>query len=254
MKKKIYLGIIGAGTVGRKLVHLFYQNKSIIESKIGAGIEISAVCDASASALSRLRAIVESIFKKSHGIKFLTSWQKVVEDPKIDIIIELIGGLSPAKEIVISALKKNKNVVTANKAVLAENWDEIFRLARKSQKLVYFEASAGAGIPVIQALNEGLAGNRISSVVGILNGTTNYLLTKMSKDNIEFSGALKLARKSGFAEANPKNDIQGTDTAHKLSILSSIAWSCWIKPSDIYTEGIAGLSVTDIKYAQTEFG
>ncbi|MFN3967099.1 MAG: homoserine dehydrogenase, partial [Endomicrobiia bacterium] len=244
-KKKINLGLIGLGNVGSKVVDLFYKNKSIFEQKIGAEVEFSILCDVVSSRFN--------IIPSSKKIKRTKNWTEVVSDQEVDIVIELIGKENIAKKIIVEAIKNNKNIVTANKAVLANNWDEIFSLAREKQKLIYFEGSVGAGIPIIQALNEGLAANRIKRIVGILNGTTNYILTKMLKENMSYKTALKFAQKNGFAEANPKIDVTGIDTKNKLSILSSIAWSTWIKPENIYCEGIDKIDNIDINFAFSEF-
>jgi len=243
--KKINLGLIGFGAVGNNVLKLFERNRDSIEQKIGSSIEFSYVCDKNSA---RLREIKKKVKKVT------TDWHRVVKSQSVDIVIELIGGENPARDIIISALKNNKNIVTANKLVLAKNWEEIFSLARKKQKLVYFEAAVGAGIPVVQALNEGLAANRINRIIGILNGTTNYILTKMTREDIDFETALKHAQKQGFAELNPKLDIMGFDTAHKLSILTSIGWSTWLKLENIYVEGIEKIAVEDVKFAYNEFG
>ncbi|OGS21172.1 MAG: hypothetical protein A2252_05180 [Elusimicrobia bacterium RIFOXYA2_FULL_39_19] len=245
-KNKVNVGLVGLGVVGSGVLELFLNNKKNIEQKTGSAIEITHICD---SSVARLK-------ESSKGLKVKTSssWESVVKDPDVDIVVELIGGKGIAKTVIIQSLENGKNVVTANKAVLAENWDEIFNLARKKCKIVYFEASVGAGIPVVQALNEGLAANRVDYIVGILNGTTNYILSKMFKENISFEKALSQAQASGFAEVNPVFDIEGVDTAHKLSILSSLAWSYWIRPEKINREGISHIDPIDIKFAYKEFG
>ncbi|OGS27705.1 MAG: hypothetical protein A2297_06230 [Elusimicrobia bacterium RIFOXYB2_FULL_48_7] len=245
---KVKLGFIGLGVVGGCSVNLLNRNKKIIERKVNASIEIIHLCDASAARLKQYSR------QLGHKVKLSSDWQKVVNDPSVDIVIELIGGRDIAKKVIIESLKAGKNVVTANKAVLSENWDEIFSLAMSRGKVVYFEAAVCTGIPVIQALNEGLASNRINRIVGILNGTTNYILTRMFREHISFEDALKQAQKNGFAEMNPYFDIEGIDSTHKLSILSSIAWSCWVKRENIYCEGISKIQPIDIKYAYEEFG
>jgi homoserine dehydrogenase len=248
-KRRISLGLVGLGTVGQKVLQLFYNNRKIIAEKTGADIEFTRVCEKSES-LTR-KFISNSKFGQ---IKVTKNWNDIVRDPSIDIVIELIGGYEPAKTVIYESIKSGKHVVTANKAILSRDWDGIFTLVRKNQKLVYFEASVGAGIPVIQALNEGLAANRIDRIMGILNGTTNYILTKMLKDNLEFDAALVQTQKAGFAEKNPELDINGIDTLHKLTILSSIAWGSWVKPKNVYCEGLENLSLLDIRYAHDEFG
>ena len=243
MKKSINIGIIGLGTVGRGVIQLLQRNRSAIEPRIAAQLKLRAVCDRRKSRCPKELLDI-----------FYPNWQKVVNDPEIDIVIELIGGLEPARTIILTALKNKKPVVTANKAVLANHWSEIFHTARQFHSLVYFEASVGGGIPVIQAINEGLAGNCFSRIVGILNGTTNYILTQMAKKRLDFRTALHWAQKKGFAEANPKTDIAGIDTANKLAILSSLAWNIWIKPQKISVVGIEGITLMDVIFADEEFG
>lgn len=238
----VNLGLIGYGTVGSGVVKILQTNLSLLENKVGTKLHLKKICDKDKKRLVNLK------------IPTTTRWEEIVDDPGIDIVIELIGGYEPARTIILSAIKKGKHIATANKALLAKYWDEIFTTAKENQVLVYFEASVGAGIPVVQALNEGLAANRIYSILGILNATTNYILTRMSKKNVDFPTALKETQKAGFAEANPKLDVEGIDAAHKLSILSSIAYSSWVKLENIYTEGIVNLHAEDIKYAYEEFG
>jgi homoserine dehydrogenase len=174
-------------------------------------------------------------------------WRDIVADPEVDCIIELIGGTNPAREIVLSALRAGKHVVTANKAILSKYWEEIFSMARQRSRLVYFEAAVGGGVPVIQALNEGLAGNKIHKIIGILNGTTNFILTLMQESGVDFGQALREARKAGFAEANPTFDIEGIDAAQKIAILGSLATGHWVPPTKVYTEGISRLQSLDIR-------
>lgn len=241
----IGLGLVGLGTVGTGTIKIIQKNKAHISQRVGASLQLVQFCD----------KFIKS--KPEVGIssnRIVQDYKKLLSNPNIDIVIELIGGYEPARTIILDALKAGKHVVTANKAVLAKYWDEIFTTAQKHQRLVYFEASVGGGIPVIQGLNEGLAANRIKKIVGILNGTTNFILTQMSENGLSFQDALKQAQKSGFAEADPTFDIQGIDSAHKLAILSSIAFGGWIKISDVYTEGIAHLDLFDLQLAHREFG
>jgi homoserine dehydrogenase len=246
MKREVKLGLIGIGTVGEKVLDLIYKNKNHIERKIGARVNFSYVCDKNRSALKKI--------SRHKNCVSTTDWKKVIGDPAVDIIVELIGGSNPARQIIVQSLKKNKHVVTANKAILAEDWHKLFSLARSKQRLIYFEASVAGGVPVIQALNEGLAANNISNIVGILNGTCNYILTKMTNNNVDFTTALREAQKAGFAEPDPHLDIEGIDTAHKLAILSSVTWAGHVKLEHIYCEGISSLSHIDVKFAKNEFG
>jgi homoserine dehydrogenase len=246
VKKTVRLGIIGIGTVGDKVLAQINKNRAIVERKAGARLEFAYVCDKDRALLRKAPC--------GRGCVRTDDWKKVVNDPSVDIVVELIGGHNPAGQIIMQSLENNKHVVTANKAILAENWHAIFSLAKSRQRLVYFEASVAGSVPIIQALNEGLAANSISNIVGILNGTCNYILTKMTGDNVSFDEALKEAQRAGFAEPDPTLDITGADTAHKLAILSSIAWAEHVKPGNIYCEGISSLSNIDIRFARSEFG
>ncbi|MDD3065863.1 MAG: homoserine dehydrogenase [Endomicrobiaceae bacterium] len=238
MKKILNIGIIGYGTVGRGVLKILEKNQLIAIRKSGVKIKIKSICD------------IRPIDKPD---LYVDNYKTVIKDPEIDIIVELIGGYEPARTVITEALKNGKNIVTANKAVLAKYWDEIFSLAQEKKKLVYFEASVGGVIPVIQGLNEGLAANEIKKIKGILNGTTNFILSKMTNEDMTYEDALKDAQKAGFAEANPSADVKGLDTANKLAILSSIAWGSWIKVKDIRVKGIDKLSVEDVKIA-SDFG
>jgi homoserine dehydrogenase len=245
MQQTVRLGIVGLGTVGTGVLRMLRKNLPLIERKIGARLEVSALCDRDPRRLKEARTGRE---------KAARDFRDVVGDPSIDIVVELIGGYEPARTVVVSALKKGKHIVTANKALLAKYWDEVFTLASERKLLVYFEAAVGGGIPVIQALNEGLAGNRIEKIVGILNGTTNYILTHMSEEGLDFGTALGAAQKAGFAEPDPTFDVEGTDAAHKLAILASIASGGWVRLEGIDREGIAGLDIRDIRFALDELG
>jgi homoserine dehydrogenase len=239
MKNSVKIGLIGYGTVGSGVVKILEKNCEEIEKKSGTKIEVGGICD--------IRPI------ENKDIFYTNKYQELINREDIDIIVELIGGYDPAKKIIIEAMKAGKHIVTANKAALAKYWDEIFTTAEQEQKLVYFEASVGGAIPVIQVLNEGLAANKIEKISGILNGTTNYVLSEMSRRRVSFKAALNLARSAGFAEANPTFDLEGIDTAHKLAILSSLAWSCWVKLEDISIRGISEVSEDDISFVQKEF-
>jgi homoserine dehydrogenase len=236
MKKTVKIGLIGYGTVGGGVIKIIAGNKRAIEQRVGAPVEVATVCDLNPVAVT--------------AVDYTRDYREVIARDDIDIIIELIGGYEPARTVILSALRAGKNVVTANKAVLATYWDEIFSAARANERLVYFEASVAGAIPVIQGLNEGMAANRIAKISGILNGTTNYILTEMTQKNVSFAAALKAAQRSGFAEADPSFDIDGVDTANKLAILSSLAWSSWVKVSDVSTAGIASVAAQDVFFAR----
>lgn len=246
MKSVVRIGLLGVGTVGRGVAALLRRNRALIESKVGTHLEIAAACDLRLSSVRRLPAL--------RGVRLTTRAEEILSDPRIDIVVELIGGYEPARRFVLEALRAGKHVVTANKALLAKYWKEVFTTARQKGVLVYFEASVAGGIPVLQALNEGLAANRISKIAGILNGTTNFILTRMTAAGIPFEQALREAQEAGFAEADPSFDIRGIDAAHKLSVLASLASGTWVKLSDVTCEGIVGLDVRDLLFARQEFG
>ena len=248
MRRRVNLGIIGLGTVGTGVLELLQNNDTIIKQKVGTEVCVRALCDKDPERLRLVRG-------KKVGDAILTKdFNQILNNPEIDIVIELIGGYEPARRIVLACLERGKHVVTANKALLAKHWAEIFSRAQENKLLVYFEASVGAGIPVIQALNEGLSANKIKAILGILNGTTNYILTKMSKEEIDFRSALAQAKKAGFAEMDPSIDLEGIDTLHKLAILGSIAFGAQLNLEDVYCEGITHVAQEDIKYGRSEFG
>lgn len=245
-KKKIGLGLIGCGTVGSGVLKILHNHASLIEQKIGAQCRIVKICDIN---IKKARARV-ALSRKI----FTTNYKTLLHDPSIDIVIELIGGYEPAHRIISESLDYDKHIVTANKAVLSKYWDELFTHARSKKRLIYFEAAVGGGIPIVQALNEGLAANKIQKIMGILNATTNYILTKMSEEGMDYKRALVLAQKAGFAESDPSFDIRGLDATHKLSILASLALGCWVKPEDIYCEGITHVQIKDILFAKEQLG
>jgi len=246
MKHPVRLGLVGLGTVGTGVVQMLQKNRALIEAKVGAPVQLSKVCDKRARMADVRRLGLENIFTRKAD--------EVILNPDIDIFIELIGGYEPARTFVLKALHAGKHVVTANKALLAKYWGDVFEHTRVYRRLVYFEAAVGGGIPVIQALNEGLAGNRISKVVGILNGTTNYILTRMSQAGLSYPAALKEAQKAGFAEADPTFDVEGIDAAHKIAILASIASGTWVRLTDVVTEGITRVDPRDMAFVRREFG
>lgn len=242
--RKINLGLIGLGTVGTGVVKVFNKNKELIESKLGVSLEIKKIADLD---ITTSRGV--DIDPK----KLTTKAEEIISSPEIEIVISLIGGIHPEEEFILSALKNKKHVVTANKALLAKCGKEIFETAYNNGVRICFEASVGGGIPIIKSLAEGLAANRIKSIFGILNGTANFILTKMQNEKKSFKVALNQAKELGYAEANPALDIDGIDTAHKLSILSSIAFGQPIPLDKIYCEGISQIESSDIEYA-SEFG
>jgi homoserine dehydrogenase len=246
MKKPVKIGLVGVGTVGGGVIQMLQRNRAIIEAKVGAPVEIAMICD---------KYMTPAAFKKlGVSATFTHKAEDVILHPDIDIFVELIGGYEPARTFVLKALHAGKHVVTANKALLAKYWGDVFEHTRIYRRLVYFEASVGGGIPVIQALNEGMAGNHISKIIGILNGTTNFVLTRMKKAGLDYPSALKEAQQSGFAEADPTFDVEGIDAAHKIAILASIASGTWVRLSDVVTEGITHLDSRDIEFVRKEFG
>ncbi len=246
MKHPVRLGLVGLGTVGTGVVQMLQKSRALIEAKVGAPVILSLVCDKRTPKAEVRKLGLDNIFTRKAD--------DVILHPDIDIFIELIGGYEPARTLVLKALRAGKHVVTANKALLAKYWGDVFEHTRMYRRLVYFEASVGGGIPVIQALNEGLAGNRISKITGILNGTTNYVLTRMSQAGFSYLAALKEAQKAGFAEADPTFDVEGVDAAHKIAILASIASGTWVRLGDVVTEGITRVDPRDMSFVRREFG
>jgi len=241
--KKIYIGIIGFGNIGAGVVKLLKKNFSLIKER--AGIEI------------RIKKAADIDLKKSRGIKIdknvLTKdAHEIIDDPQIKIVVELIGGIHPAKEYIISSLEKGKAVVTANKALLAEKGQELFKAASQNNQDIYFEASVCGGIPIIKTIREAMIANRINYMAGIINGTANYILSRM-EEGLTFKQALIDAQKKGVAERNPYLDIEGIDAAHKLVILGSLIFDIPLTLKDIYNEGISSLTPLDLKFAK-EFG
>jgi homoserine dehydrogenase len=230
-KKFISVGLIGYGTVGKGVARILESNSKIIYRKVGKAVKLKAI--------SNLHPI-------DRADLYVKNFRDIIKDPDIDLIVELIGGYEPARTIIIESLKAGKNVVTANKAVLAKYWDQIFTTAQDCQKSIYYEAAVGGVIPVVQGVNEGLAVEEVLEIKGILNGTTNFILSKMTKEGIDYSQALESAQRAGFAEANPSFDIDGIDTANKLAILASLAWGGWIKVKNISIKGIADLDIKDV--------
>ncbi len=241
MKNDIKVGLIGFGTVGASAVRIINENNLKVSTRAGGKIIVKRIADKD---ITTGRGV--KIDKKI----LTTDAYQVIKDPEIDIVVELIGGLEPAHKFIIEALNNGKHVVTANKAVLAKYWEEIMETAKKNGVDVYIEATVGAGIPVIQALHDGLAANNIRSIYGIVNGTTNYILTRMLEDKKDFEEVLKDAQKKGYAEADPSTDLSGKDAANKLAILSSIAFDTVVDLKDIYCEGITRITRKDMMDAR----
>ncbi|TKS58869.1 MAG: homoserine dehydrogenase [Nitrospira sp.] len=244
MKSRVGVGIIGFGTVGTGVAKILLDNATLIRRRVGVPIELVRIADLD---ITRDRGIVLPPGLLSTDVK------QVLNDPAIDVVIELIGGYDTAKRVILEAIAAGKHVVTANKALLALHGEEIFEAAARKGVDLGFEASVGGGIPVIRALTEGLAGNTIQSIYGIINGTSNYILSRMTHEGHSFEAVLKDAQQAGYAEADPTFDVAGIDSAHKLAILVSLAYGTPVNFKEIYTEGIMHITPTDITYAK-EFG
>jgi len=231
--------MIGWGTVGSGVTQILKKNSALISRRLGTRLRLVRVADLD---LKRDRGI-----RLSPGT-LTRDAVRVINDPAIDIVVELIGGLDPAEELVRAALRRGKRVITANKALLAERGRDLFAEAARVNRRIFFEASVGGGIPIIKIIREGLAANRIKSILGIINGTTNYILTRMLEDGITLSTAVRDAQKAGYAEKDPSLDLDGVDSAHKLALLSSLAFGGWADCSRIYREGISRITEEDIAY------
>lgn len=238
--RTINVGLIGCGNVGTGVAKILIENRALIRSRIGADLKLTRVADID---LKRDRDI-----RFDDGV-FTTDANQVVDDPDIDIVIEMIGGEDIAKDIILKAISNNKHVVTANKSLLANHGNDIFRSATQKGVDLAFEASVGGCMPVIKSLRESLAGNHIKSMAGILNGTCNYILSKSTDEGSTFENVLAEAQKIGFAEADPTLDVDGIDTAHKLAILTSLAYGIEINFNDIFIEGISKIMPMDIVFA-----
>jgi homoserine dehydrogenase len=237
----IQAGLLGAGTVGSGVFNVLRRNQEEIKRRAGRGIEITMVADLDTA---RARSIV------GNAAQVVNDARAVIADPDIDIVIELIGGYGIAKELVLEAIAAGKHVITANKALLAVHGTEIFEAAHKRGVMVAFEAAVAGGIPIIKALREGLTANTIQWIAGIINGTTNFILSEMREKGLDFDAALKDAQKLGYAEADPTFDIEGVDAAHKATIMSAIAFGIPVQFDKAYVEGITKLAAQDIRHAE----
>lgn len=240
----INVGLIGFGTVGTGVVRVLSDNASVITDKLGCDVTLKRIADLDTE---RDRGV-----KLEKGV-LTGNADDILNDPEISVVIELIGGTTVAKDIILKALGAGKHVVTANKALLSTHGREIFRAAEARGLSIGFEASVGGGIPIIKALREGLSPNRIDSIYGIINGTANYILTKMETEGSKFEEVLKSAQEKGYAELDPTYDVEGIDTAHKLAILINLAYGTYVKLDSIYTEGISRITELDVGFAR-EFG
>jgi len=239
--KPIQVGLLGIGTVGSGTFNVLKRNQEEIRRRAGRGIEITMVADLD---VARAQAIV------GPDVKVVNDARAVIANPEIDIVVELIGGYGIAKALVLEAIAAGKHVVTANKALLAVHGTEIFAAAAAKGVMVAFEAAVAGGIPIIKALREGLTANRIQWIAGIINGTTNFILSEMRDKGLDFDVVLKEAQRLGYAEADPTFDIEGVDAAHKATIMSAIAFGIPVQFDKAYVEGITKLGATDIRYAE----
>ncbi len=242
--QKIGVGLFGWGTVGCGVIQTLRENARDIESRLGVPLELLKVAD-----LDHERKRPVDVPREM----LTTRAEDILENPDIQIVVELIGGLGAAKTVITRALENGKYVVTANKALLAHDGNELFDLALRRGRAIGFEASVAGGIPLIKSIREGLAGNRINTIFGILNGTANYILTRMTEAHLSFEHALEEAQALGYAEADPTLDIEGIDTAHKLAIASALSFGTPIQFDKVYVEGISGINPLDVQYAE-EFG
>jgi homoserine dehydrogenase len=238
--RTIHVGLLGCGTVGTGVARILIENRDLILSRVGAVLNLKLVADIDQETDRGIRF--------DEGV-FISDAFKVVDDPDIDIVIEMIGGEGIAKDLILKAIHNGKPVVTANKALLAVHGNVIFRSAMEHGVDLAFEASVGGCMPIIKSLRESLAGNHIKSMAGILNGTCNYILSQSTEDGSNFEDVLAEAQKNGFAEADPTLDVEGIDTAHKLAILTSLAYGMEINFNDIYIEGISKITPMDIEFA-----
>ncbi len=230
--------VIGYGVVGSGTVELFEKNRESITKKIGRDVDLGYILD--------LRDFPDSPYKGKHTKDF----NDILNDPEVEAVAEVIGGIHPAYEFTKQLLEKGKSVVTSNKELVAQKGAELFKVAKEHNASYLFEASVGGGIPIIRPLHKCLAGNQIEQISGILNGTTNFILTKMIKDQMSFDDALKLAQENGFAEADPTADVEGHDACRKICILASLASGSHIYPDEAYCEGITKITPEDVEYAQ----
>ena len=242
--REIRVGLIGFGTVGAGVAKILQQNAGLLEKRLGTKIVLKRVAD--------LDLKTDRGVKLSPGV-LTKNAEDVISDPEIDIVMELIGGIEPARTFIRKAIESGKHIVTANKALLALHGDEIVRFAQRHRVDVNFEASVGGGIPLIRSIKEGLVANRIRSVFGILNGTSNYILSKMTDEGGGFKEVLKEAQRKGYAEADPTYDIEGIDAAHKLTILIRLAFGTSLQFKEVFISGISGITPLDIQFSR-EFG
>ncbi|MBF0531722.1 MAG: homoserine dehydrogenase [Candidatus Omnitrophica bacterium] len=240
---KINIGLLGYGIVGSGVIKMLGSRRAYFREKYGVVFEVKAICD--------LRFKDKRPLIPGMKTRLTTDASEIIQAEDIDVVVELIGGLHPAKEFVEAALDQGKHVITANKALIAHFGQALFERAQKNQRSIYFETSVLAGVPVIRPISEGLAGNTFNAIYGIVNGTCNFILSEMTRNHLSFADALQLAQKNGFAEADPTLDISGGDSAHKLAVLTALAFGKFLPVKQIYTEGITDISYDDIDHAES---
>ena len=238
--QQVNLGLVGGGTVGGGVYQALQRNGALIASRLGAKFSVVQVA---VRDLAKARAV------KVPAAQLTTDWQAVVKNPQVQVVLELMGGTTTARSVVLQALRLGKPVVTANKALLSAHGEELFAAAQQAGTNLYYEASVAGGIPIIKVLREGLIGNRITRLYGIVNGTCNYILTRMRREGVDFATVLADAQRLGYAEAEPSLDVDGHDAAHKTGILASLAHGFWVNPKDVHVEGIRHISAQDIQFA-----
>jgi homoserine dehydrogenase len=241
LMQQVNLGMIGGGTVGSGVFHALQVNGGLLSSRIGVQVAVRKVA---------VKAFDEPRPYEIPRAAMTTDWQSVVADPDVHIIAELVGGTNIARKMILTALELGKPVITANKALLSAHGEELFAAAKKHGANLYYEASVCGGIPIIKSLREGFVGNRINALYGIVNGTCNYILTRMKLEGADFDAVLADAQQQGYAETPPDLDIDGWDSQHKIGILASLAHGFWIRPDRIHVEGIRNITALDIKFAQ----
>jgi homoserine dehydrogenase len=238
--QQVNLGMIGGGTVGSGVFHALELNGALMSSRIGVKVNVRKIA---------VKAFDEPRPYDIPRSLMTLDWQEVVNDPRVDVVTELVGGTGIARTMILAALKRGKPVITANKALLSEHGEELFATARKFGTNLYYEASVCGGIPIIKSLREGFVGNRITHLYGIVNGTCNYILTRMKLERADFDAVLKDAQKQGYAETPPDLDIDGWDSQHKIGILASLAHGFWVDHRTIHVEGIRNIAALDIQFA-----
>ena len=239
-RSEIRVGILGAGTVGHGILNLLRDNAKTVEARLGAPIHVRRV-------VARDRAKSRDSMIPAERLSFDPA--EVIADPEIDIVVEVMGGLEPAHTLIRQAIEAGKHVVTANKALIAEHGDALIELAEKKGVDLYFEAAVAGGIPILRVLREALASDRVVSLSGIVNGTSNYILSRMQSGNVEFADALREAQEKGYAEADPTLDVGGGDAAQKLTILATLAYGARLVPKDVHTVGIDAVGAVDMRFA-----